>query len=105
MNASLLLSVTTVGLETILVPLVVLSALRMRLKSEAENTAVATRPVLVAFVTELSRLNAPLAPLVVVSVVPLVEFVWVLGVVLTEFVWVLGVVLVVVVPFEAIGTT
>src|SRR5688572_24659287 len=56
--ASVLLSVTTVGLETIFVLFCVLSAEMMILKSEAENTAEATRAVPPVFTKELSELTA-----------------------------------------------
>jgi hypothetical protein len=71
-----------------------LSALRTTLKSEAEKRAVARRLVSAVLVREPKRLSAPVVPLVVVTVVPLVEFVWVVGAVLE-----------VVVPLDAIWTT
>ena len=68
MNASVLLSVTTVGLETILVSFWVLSALRMTLKSDALKTAVVSRlvpPVLVRSISVLAAVLAADCPLFV----------------------------------------
>src|SRR4051812_46074517 len=68
--ASVLLRVTTVGLDITFVLDWVFSAEMITLKSEAEKTAVATRLVLPPFTRELSALIAEV--MVVLPVVPLV---------------------------------
>src|SRR6187399_821305 len=80
--ASVLLSVTTVGLETIFVLFWVLSAEMMMLKSEAEKTAEATRAVPPVFTRELSELIAAEAVLPSTSVTVVEEPVGVVDVVL-----------------------
>src|SRR3954464_12136974 len=66
--ASVLLRVTTVGLDITFVLDWVFSAEMMTLKSEAEKTAVATRLVLPPFTREFRALTAEL--IVVLPVVP-----------------------------------
>src|SRR5437016_412480 len=61
--ASVLLSVTTVGFDMTFVLDCVLSAEMMTLKSEAENTAVATRLVLPPLTSEFSALTADVTAL------------------------------------------
>lgn len=106
MKASVLLSVTTVGFETIFVLLRVLRADRITLKSDDEKTAEATRLVPPVLVNDEKLFRALLAALLS-RLEPLVEFVVVVLPLEPEVVLIVdpvGVVVVVVVLLLLFGT-